>query len=202
MWQTKPNNTLDIVDLKTNKLIKQIPDQKKVSGVTYAADLDMIYVGNGVGVCNAIDGKTYEQVFSTPANGADNVHFHSGNNRIYVGQDEILSELDAKTGNVTASIKLPGAVHGFKIDKKAGRIYAVLTKQNFVAVIDIETHKVIDSFPMTLSDAGSPIAQDAERGLLFVGCPKAKPMVLVFDTKSGKEVASVSIPAGIDDLHF
>ena len=75
----KPNNTLDIVDLKTNKLIKQIPDQKKVSGVTYAADLDMIYVGNGAGVCNAIDGKTYEQVFSTPANAADNVHFHSGN---------------------------------------------------------------------------------------------------------------------------
>ena len=69
-------------------------------------------------------------------------------------------------------------------------------------MIDIEKHKVIDSFPMTLSDAGSPIAQDAERGLLFVGCPKAKPMVLVFDTKSGKEVASVPIPAGIDDLHF
>lgn len=198
----KPNHTLDIVDLKTNQLIRQIPDQKKVSGVTYSADLDMIYVGNGGGVCNAIDGKTYEQVFSTPANGADNVHFHSGNQKVYVGQDEILSELDAKTGQITASINLPGAVHGFRIDKKAGRIYAVLTKENVIAVIDIDKHKVIGSFPMTLSDAGSPIAQDAERGLLFVGCPKAKPMVLVFDTRSGKEVASVAIPAGIDDLHF
>lgn len=198
----KPNNTLDIVDLKTNKLIKQIPDQKKISGVAYAADLDMIYVGNGIGVCNAFDGKTYDQVFSTPATGADNVHYHSGNKMVYVGQDEILSELDAKTGQLIAPIKLPGAVHGFKIDKKAGRIYAVLTKQNVIGVIDIAKREVIETFPMTLSDAGSPIAQDAEQGLLFVGCPKAKPMVLVYDIKAGKEIASVPIPAAIDDLHF
>ena len=43
----KPNNTLDIVDLKSGSLVKQIPDQGKVSGITYAEDLDMIYVGNG-----------------------------------------------------------------------------------------------------------------------------------------------------------
>ena len=198
----KPNNTLDIVDLKTNTLVKQIPDQGKVSGVAYAADLDIIYVGNGVGTCNAFDGKTYEQVFSTPATAADNVHYHSGNKKVYVGQDEILSELDAKTGHVNAVIKLPGAVHGFKVDKNAGRIYAVLTKQSLIAVIDIARHEVIETFPLTLSDAGSPIAQDSERGLLFVGCPKTKPMVVVFDIKTGKEIASVAIPAGIDDLHF
>jgi hypothetical protein len=198
----KPNNTLDIVDLKSSKLVKQIADQGKVSGVTYAEDLDMIYVGNGAGVCNAFDGKDYKQVFSTPAPNADNVHYHSGNHMVYVGQDEILSELDAKSGEIKASINLPGAVHGFKIDKKAGKIYAVLTKPNLIAVIDIANHQVTEKFDLTISDAGSPIAQDAENGLLFVGCPKKQPMVVVFDSKTGKEVASVEIPAGIDDIHF
>lgn len=198
----KPNNTLDIVDLKSGKLIRQIPDQGKVSGVAYAADLDLIYVGNGAGTCNAFDGKDYSQVFSTPAPHADNVHYHSGNKTVYVGQDEILSELDAKTGKVNAEIKLPGAVHGFKIDKKAGKIFAVLTKPNFLAVVDIAKQEVTSQFPLTLSDAGSPIALDAENGLLFVGCPKKQPMVVVFDAATGKEVASVEIPAGIDDLHF
>ena len=32
----KPNNTLDIFDLKSGKLVKQIADQGKVSGVAYA----------------------------------------------------------------------------------------------------------------------------------------------------------------------
>jgi len=198
----KPNNTLDIVDLKTGKLVKQIPDQGKVSGVAYASDLDMIYVGNGAGTCNAFSGKDYKLAFSTPAPNADNVHYHSDLKLVYVGQDEILSVLDAKTGEVKTAIKLPGAVHGFKIDKKAGKIYAVLTKPNLLAVVDIAKNEVIEKYPLTLSDAGSPIAQDADNGLLFVGCPKKQPMVVIFDSKTGKELGSVEIPAGIDDLHF
>ena len=198
----KPNNTLDIVDLKTNTLIKQIEGQGKVSGVTFAADLDMIYVGNGAGVCNAFDGKDYKPVFSVKAANADNVHYHSDNKTVYVGQDEILSEINAKTGEVNATINLPGAVHGFKIDKKAGKIYAVLTKASLIAVIDIAKREITDKFPLTLSDAGSPIAQDSENGLLFIGCPKQKPMVVVFDTKTGKEIGSVVIPAGVDDVHY
>ena len=198
----KPNNTLDIVDLKAAKLVKQIPDQGKVSGVTYAEDLDMIYVGNGAGFCNAFDGKEYKPVFSVKAPNADNVHFHSGSKLVYVGQDEILSAFDAATGDLKAKVALPGAVHGFRIDKKAGKIYAVLTKPNLIAVIDLSNHEIVSQFPLTHSDAGSPIAQDAENGLLFVGCPKQKPMVVVFDVNTGKEVGSVEIPAGIDDIHF
>src|SRR5438094_9866705 len=47
------NNSLDVVDLKAGKLIKQVPGQKKIQGIAYAADLDRIFVGNGVGgECN------------------------------------------------------------------------------------------------------------------------------------------------------
>ena len=198
----KPNNTLDIVDLKSGSLIKQIPDQHKVSGVSYSSDLDMIYVGNGSGSCNGFDGKTYQQVFSTKAPNADNVHYNSNSKLVYVGQDNILSVLNAKTGELRAAIDLPGAIHGFKIDEKANRLFAVLTKENMIAVIDTEQHKLTDRYPLTLSDAGSPIAQDSEHGMLFVGCPKSKPMIVIFDTKSGKEVGSVSIPAGVDDVHY
>lgn len=46
----------------------------------------------------------------------------SGTRLVYVGQDDILSALDAKTGDIKASIALPGAVHGFTIDKKANKL--------------------------------------------------------------------------------
>src|SRR5262245_55410367 len=50
------NNSLDIVDLKAGKLIKQVPDQQKIQGIAYAPDLDRIYVGNGIGgECNVFD---------------------------------------------------------------------------------------------------------------------------------------------------
>ncbi len=198
----KTNNTLDIVDLKSGSLVKQITDQIKVSGVAFSSDLDRIYVGNGSGTCNGFDGKTYQQVFSTQTPNADNVHYHSGTKLLYVGQDKVLSALDAKTGKLNATMDLPGSIHGFTIDKKAKKLFAVLTKENMIAVIDMERHQVTDRYPLTLSDAGSPIAQDSEQGLLFVGCPKTKPMIVIFDAKSGKEVGSVSIPGGVDDVHY
>ena len=197
----KPNNTLDIVDLKTGKLVKQIADQGKISGVAYAADLDMVYAGNGAGTCNGFACADYKLAFSTKAPGADNVHYNSETKLVYVGCGETLMILDAKTGEAKTSIKLPGAVHGFKIDVKAGKIFAVLTKPSLVAVIDLAKNEVTDKFPLTLSDAGSPIAYDAANGLLFVGCPK-KAMVVVFDAKTGKELAGIEIPAGIDDIHY
>src|SRR5262249_5001326 len=40
------NDTLDVVDLKTNKLLKQIPGQKEIHGIAYVPDLDRIFVGN------------------------------------------------------------------------------------------------------------------------------------------------------------
>ena len=197
----KPNNTLDIVDLKTGKLVKQIPDQGKVSGVAYSADLDTIYVGNGAGTCNAFDGKDYKQVFSTPLPGADNVHYHSGTKSVFVAHGPMLTELDGKTGMMKSATKLPGDSHGFHIDEKAGKAYVVLTKPSLLAVVDLSQRKVAAQYTLTLSDAGSPVAVDTVRGLIFVGCPK-KPMIVIFDMASGKELAGIEIPAGIDDLVY
>jgi len=197
----KPNNTLDIIDLKAGKLIKQIADQGKVSGVAYAADLDRIYVGNGAGVCNAFDGKDYKLVFSTKLAQADNVHYHSGSQMVYVAHGSTISVLDARTGEVKEKVELPGSCHGFQIDQKAGKLFVNLTKPNLVAVIDIAKNEVIHKYPLTLAEGNSPLAYDAHAGLVFVGCRK-KPMVVALDARTGKELTSVAIPGDIDDLHF
>ena len=59
----KSNNSLDVVDLKAGKVLKIIADQKKISGVAFAADLNMLAVGNS-GTANAKDGAC--KVYATP----------------------------------------------------------------------------------------------------------------------------------------
>src|SRR5947208_14258797 len=55
------NGTLDVVDLKAGTLLKQIPGQSGIQGVTYAADLDRVFVGLGSGsLCNAFAGSGYK----------------------------------------------------------------------------------------------------------------------------------------------
>jgi DNA-binding beta-propeller fold protein YncE len=64
------NSSLDVVDLKAGKLVKQIPGQHKIQGVAYAPGLNRIFVGNGQdGVCNVFDGKGYDLLKSIARSG-------------------------------------------------------------------------------------------------------------------------------------
>jgi DNA-binding beta-propeller fold protein YncE len=198
----KANNTLDVVDLKTGTLVKQVPDQTKVSGVVYARDLDMIFVGNGGGVCNGIDGKDYKTVFSTKAEKADNVYYHSGNKMVYVAHGETVSVLDAKTGAVKARISTGGKTEEFRVDKKANKLFINLRNPSVVAVIDLDKNEVVDRFKLTKTETNGPLAYDDKASLLFVGCGGKAPMIIAVDAKTGTELASVVIPSGIDNLHY
>jgi DNA-binding beta-propeller fold protein YncE len=198
----KANNTLDVVDLKAGKLIKQIPDQTKVSGVSYAGDLDMIFVGNGSGVCNGINGKDYSVAFSTKCEKADNVYYHSGNKLVYVAHGPTVTVLDAKTGDVKTRIETGGDTHEFRVDKKANKMFINLQKPSVVAVIDLGKNEVVERFKLTKSESNGPLAYDDKSGMLFVGCGGKAPMIIAVDAKTGMEMTSVVIPAGIDNLHF
>src|SRR5262249_25784409 len=45
------NDTLDVIDLKINRLLKQVPDQKTAHSVVFVPGLSRIFVGCGGGFC-------------------------------------------------------------------------------------------------------------------------------------------------------
>lgn len=197
------NNSLDVVDLKTGKLVKQIPGQQKIQGVAYHQELDRIFVGNGKdGICNSFDGRSYELVGSVKLDDADNVRYDLRTRQVYVAHAEnALSALDPKTLAVKATIKLPGAPEAFQLDSSQPRLYVNIPKPSQVAVVDTEKNVVLKKFPLTIATANYPLAIDPAGGRLFVGC-RQKPTVVVLDARAGKEVASVAIPGDIDDLFY
>ncbi len=197
------NNSLDIVDLKASKLLKQISDQKKIQGIAYAADLDRIFVGNGTGgECNAFNGKDYTLLKSIKLPGADNVRYLESRRLLYVGHAEnALSVIDAQTLEVKAEIKLPGRPEGFQLETKRPRLYLNTVEPTRLVVVDTEKNEVLQRYPLTLADRAYPMAVDETNRRLFLGC-RSKPSVVVVDSEAGKEVASVAIPEDIDDLFY
>src|SRR5262245_7932001 len=197
------NNSLDIVDLKAGKLLKQIPDQQKIQGIAYAADLDRIYVGNGVGgQCNVFDGKDYRLLKSIPLPGADNVRYLPSRLLVYVGHAEkALSAIDAQTYEVKAEIRLPGRPEGFQLETKRPRLYMNTVEPTNLVVVDTDRNEVLYRYPLKLADRAYPLAVDEASHRLFIGC-RNKPSVVVMDSDTGKEVASVAIPEDIDDLFY
>jgi DNA-binding beta-propeller fold protein YncE len=197
------NNSLDVVDLKAGRLIKQIPEQHKIQGVAYVPEVDRIFAGNGKdGVCNIFDGKSYEIIRSVKLDDADNVRYDPRTKQIYVAHAENgLSVIDPTTMEVRATVKLPGAPEAFQLDPTQPRLYINIPMPSQVAAVDTRTNKVIAKFPLTLAEANYPLAFDSRRGRLFVGCRK-RPTVVVLDVTTGKEVVGIEIPGDIDDLFY
>lgn len=195
------NASLDIVDLKTNKLVKQIPKQKGIQGIAYAPDVDRIFVGNGDGnACNVFDGKDYKLLKSIPQEDADNVRYQPSTGRIFVSHKEKgLAIIDAKTLEVRADIKLPADPESFQMEKDPPRLYVNTPSPAQVVVVDTEKEKVTRQYPLKLAGDNYPMALDEPGHHIIVGCRK-KPMIVILDSESGKEVASIPIPADIDDL--
>jgi hypothetical protein len=197
------NNSLDVLDLKAGKVIKQVPDQKKIQGIAYAPALDRIFVGNGVdGVCNVFDGKGYKLLHTLKMPDADNVRFDAGSGLVYVGHAErALTAFDAKTYEVKATVKLPGQPEAFQLDAERKRVYVNTVKPSAVAAVDLTKHEVVDKFVTEKAEGFYPMALDLEGQRIFIGCRKPA-VVLALDAKALKELWTVEIPGDIDDLFF
>src|SRR4051812_31740459 len=120
------NDSLDVVDLKAGKLLKQVPGQGRIRGIDYSPDVDRVFVGNGTGgVCNTFGGESYELIKSVPlGDDADNVRYNSRSRRLYVVHaDRELSVIDTRDFTLRSPIALPNNLGAFKLEKQRPRMY-------------------------------------------------------------------------------
>ena len=200
----KVNNTLDIFDLKENKLLQQIPNQFGIQGVAHAADLDRVFTALGTGgFCNIFDGNDYKLLKTVKfEDDADNLRYNQSTHLVYVAHAEkALGVIDAKTYEVKADIKLPGAAEGFQPELGRPRLYVNVPSPSQVVVIDTDKNEVSKNYPLKLAGQNVPLALDEANHRILIGCRKPA-KVVVMDSESGKEMSSVDIPSGIDGLYF
>jgi DNA-binding beta-propeller fold protein YncE len=195
------NDTLDIVDLKTNQLVKQIPGQKEIHGIAYAPKLDRIFVGTGGGVCNALDGRDYILLKSIPVKDADNVHFDPRTNHVFVAGEKDMAVIDAESLKLVTTIKLPVPPEGFQIATGKPRLYLNVGPEFEVVVIDADKNEVAARYPLKAAKGIETLALDEANKRIFVGF-RGDPRIVVLDQESGKELTSLAIPEGIDDMFF
>jgi DNA-binding beta-propeller fold protein YncE len=195
------NDTLDVVDLKTNKLVKQVPGQKEIHGIAYAPDLDRIFVGNGGGVCNVIDGRDYTVLKSIPVKDADNVRYDPRTNHVFVAGEKEMAVIDARSPDLVTTIKLPAPPEGFQIATGHARLYVNVGPPYEVVAIDTDKNEVAARFPLKAAKGIETLALDEANKRIFVGF-RGDPRVVVLDLGSGKELTSVAIPDGVDDMFF
>lgn len=200
------NNTLEIVDLKAGKRLATVGGLHEPQGVAYCHSTKRLYVANGAsGRCEVYDsiaGGARPVLGAEVGDDADNARCDDGAGRIYIGYGSGgLAVLDATTGNVLSRIPLAGHPESFQLETKGPRIYINVPGAGHIAVVDRTRGSVSATWSTGDTRANFPMALDEAGHRLFVGC-RQPARVLVYDTVSGKVVATLPIDGDTDDLFW
>src|SRR6266481_7985815 len=200
-----------VFDLKTGKLIHTIGGIEKSHAVLYREDLDRIYVTDGeAGDVKIFDGKTYQLLSSVKLlEDADSIGYDPVTKYLYVdngGGDvhqtySMVSVVDTTAGKKVADIKVDGdTLEAMALEKSSPKIYVNNKAKNQVDVIDREKDEVTTSWPVTKCKPNVAIGLDEADHRLFVACRDGQ--ISVVDTQTGREITTLPITKGVDDLKY
>jgi YVTN family beta-propeller protein len=197
------NNTVEVVDLKSNKVIQTIKGLNEPQGIRYISETNVIFVANGGnGECAVFDAETYKPVATVKLGGdADNVRYNPATSQIFVGYGEgAIAILDGKTYKQLADIKLAGHPESFQLENDS-KIYVNVPDAHLLEVIDLKKNTIAEKWKIEAATANFPMALDVVNHRLFIGC-RHPAKLLVINTETGKTVASLDTNGDTDDIFF
>src|SRR6185312_13430656 len=198
------NNTVEVVDLKNEKIIHSIKNLHEPQGVIFIPESNSIFVANGDnGECDVFDAGTFQKTTSIKlSDDADNVRYDTEKHLVYVGYGSgAIAIIDAKTMKEIASIKLDGHPESFQLSKKQNKIYINVPDRDEIEVADLSTHSVIAKWENTKTSSNFPMAMEEEHDRLFIGC-RSPGTLRVINTENGKDISSMSCTGDADDLFY
>ena len=229
---TQAQHAVSVFDLKTGKLLHEIPIGNP-HAIVYRRDINRLFiVDGGAGMVRIFDGSDYHQVGDVKLLlDADSMGYDPDSKMMYVvngGQGAkvpycLLSAVNTTTGTHVGDVQFQTEklepLEQMVVEKHSPRLYLNDAGDNTVAVIDRVKLKVIATWPIQeyvglapLPDAehhpyvrkNVAIALDEAHHRLFVGARFAEEssMMVVFDTETGKEVTKLPMGGWVDEMDF
>ena len=197
------NNSLDVFDLDTGRLIKHV-HTGKVQDAAVDAGAGKYYAGvSREQIVAIVDSKTLEKTGEIKLPGpSDAVLFDPKNRCLYVDNDDGTSVfvIDTKTEKITATITIPEAPEYPVYDPASDVIFQNIKSSDQVLLIDPANNTVKEKWPTAPALKPHGLALDSESHRLFIAGNNGK--LAVMDSVGGKVIATVDIAAGVDQIVF
>jgi DNA-binding beta-propeller fold protein YncE len=198
-----------VLDANSGKVLGDIPGQKVAHGVAIVPSVGRGFItdGGGNGSIIVFDLKSYAvlgTLLTWPD--SDGIIYDAALNQVLAvsGDKGVLMafkpDIDPKNGRIDPPIALGGSPE-FLASDGTGKVYVNIEDQDVVAVVDLESRKVIARWPV--APGGHPVgmALDRKTHRLFVGCRNPQKMV-VMSADTGKILETLPIGAGVDAAAF
>ncbi len=198
------NNSLEVVDISTGKLIHSIKGLDEPQGVGYIPQKNEIVVANGgSGDCYFYDAGNFNKVATLHlGSDADDVRYDSAEKKIYIGYGKGgIAVIDADSHQLIGDVKLPAHPESFQLDKKLNLLFVNLPDAHLVGVVDLKQLKLADRWERSTPSANFPMAIDTIHHRVLVGYRHPARLV-VYDSQTRKELAANEMTGDADDLYY
>jgi DNA-binding beta-propeller fold protein YncE len=200
------NNTVEVIDLFQGTRSHEITGTPNAQGVAFSPEANKLFVASEKGKVYIFDGDSYKLISTLDfEGGADNLRYDAATKRVYVGcgddeKNSAIAAIDATTNKRLDEVyKLGGEPESFQLEKSGPNIYVNVPDLKQIVVIN-RTTKELTRWPVTNSQ-NFPMALNEADHRLIVGT-REPATVSVFDTSTGKMVASVPTVQDTDDLYY
>jgi DNA-binding beta-propeller fold protein YncE len=195
---------VEVVDLKTRKVIGTIMDTPGVHGIEVVPGTNRGYITCGRNnTCVVFDTKTLKPIGAPIPTGPkpDALLYDAFSNRVFLfGNDGGKSTvLDAKTGAVVGTAELGGDAEAGVSDGH-GTIFVNIENKSEIVAFDAKTLAVRHRFALAPGEEPTGLAYDAKNNRLFSACANEK--LVVIDSKTGKQLAVLPTAKGTDGAGF
>lgn len=194
------NDSVGVVDLAANTVLKTITGLSEPQGVGYEPSTDTLYVADARdGSVRLYEANEYKATGRIELGGdADNIRIDAVGKRVIVGYgDGGLAVIDPATRSKVQSIPLKAHPESFQLEPNSGRIFVNLPDAHAVAVVDTASGKLIANWPM---DKGGNFAMTIDRDLGRVLLAYRNPAALAVFSMDGKPIASAETCGDVDDI--
>ena len=196
---------LYVIDLKTNKLVRAIPDVPGVEGVEYVPDLKKIYTSdwyeNKIGV---VDLRQMKVVAKIPtAAKPDGSAYASPFHKLYVSDERGKAEavIDARQDKVLKTLHFSSETGMPQYDPVAKLIYLNLQDSNTFAVIDPADDTVKAQYSVVPCKGNHGMALDPKHHRVFLSCEDNE-LMAVFDLDKHQVISTLPLTGGPDVIKF
>jgi DNA-binding beta-propeller fold protein YncE len=195
---------VQVVDVKTDSVVGEIPDTPGVHGVALAPPSHRGFTSNGRdSSVTVFDSKTLAVLarIKLQARNPDAIEYDPVSKRVFVfnGGSASATAIDAAAGTIVGNVALDGKPEFAAADGK-GRMYVNLEDSSAVLAFDTRTLRILHRWPLAPGEEPSGLAMDREHRRLFAGCSNRK--LIVLDADDGHVVSVLPIGERVDGVAY
>lgn len=199
------DGSIDVIDLRTQRLRAVIPGVSDVHGVLAVPQISRLYASaTGTDELAVIDEGTLRVIARVPAGDyPDGIAYAAPERKLYVSDETGGTEtvIDARTNRRLATISLGGEAGNSQFDDAANRIYVNVQTAEQLVAIDPRRDRIIARYRLAYCKNNHGLLLNVRARVAYIACDE-NATLLTFDLRTHKITGKDSVGEAPDVLAY